>query len=240
LILAARGYAGVESFEAVRAEDGSFIMRLSRSHDPWVRAAWVNRRLVALRKPVRLSRFVAQNVNRRMDLDVEYERGNGKRLVSFRVIVLPGKEHAMTRLVTTCRARGPPRPRRTALPASVADRARVQGVEVVRKPAQVRHGQRAPRSRPHLGEPLRGRTQAVLAHAAQLVGGKPISTRRVEMGASRVIDDIVTALLACLGLAVAFRDGMAFLLAKARRPRPRRDRTTARLQVRLVVVGERS
>jgi hypothetical protein len=62
-------------------EGGSFIMRLSRSHDPWVRAAWVNGNLVALRKPVRLSRFIAQNLNRRMDLDVEYERDNGKRLV---------------------------------------------------------------------------------------------------------------------------------------------------------------
>ena len=33
---------------------------------------------LALPKPVRLSRFIAQNLNRRMDLDVEYERGNGK------------------------------------------------------------------------------------------------------------------------------------------------------------------
>ena len=35
-----------------------------------------------------------------MDLDVEYERDNGKRLVGFRVVVLPGNETTMTRLCT--------------------------------------------------------------------------------------------------------------------------------------------
>jgi len=61
----------------VDEEEGAFIVRLSRSHDPWVRAAWVQSELsserVALPKPVRLSRFIAQNSGRHMDLDVEYE-----------------------------------------------------------------------------------------------------------------------------------------------------------------------
>ena len=35
-----------------------------------------------------------------MDLDVEYERDKGKRMVGFRLIVLPGKEKTMTRLCT--------------------------------------------------------------------------------------------------------------------------------------------
>jgi hypothetical protein len=79
-----------------------------------------------------------------------------------------------------------------------------------------------------------------LAHAAQFVGGKPISTRRVAMCAGHIIDEIVTALLACVSIADAFRDGMAFLLANARRSNPRRDRKTGRLRSRLVAVGERS
>jgi hypothetical protein len=41
---------------------------------------------------------------------------------------------------------------------------------------------------------------------------------------------IVTALLACVSIAAAFRDGMAFLLANARRSHPRRDRKTGRLR----------
>jgi hypothetical protein len=79
-----------------------------------------------------------------------------------------------------------------------------------------------------------------LAHAAQFVSGKPISTRRVAMCAGHIIDEIVAALLSCVSIADAFRVGMAFLLANARRSNPRRDRKTGRLRSRLIVVGERT
>jgi len=59
-----------------------------------------------------------------------------------------------------------------------------------------------------------------LAHAAQLVGGKPISTRRVATCSVHIIDEITVALLACVSTATAFRNGMAFLLANARRSTP--------------------
>ena len=76
-----------------------------------------------------------------------------------------------------------------------------------------------------------------LAHAAQLVGDKPISTRRVAMCADHIIDDIVAALLACVSIAAVFRDGVAFLLANARRSNPKRDRKTGRLRAGLLTVG---
>jgi len=44
LLLADRGYPSVPYFEAVEAAGGAFIVRLSRSYDPWVRAAWVDGR----------------------------------------------------------------------------------------------------------------------------------------------------------------------------------------------------
>lgn len=102
LLLADRGYPGVDYFEAVDKEGGSFIVRLTRSYDPWVCAAWVDGQRVPLPRPVRLSCFIAQHNNRRIDLDVEYERGSGKcrRVVGFRIVVLPGKEKTMTRLCT--------------------------------------------------------------------------------------------------------------------------------------------
>ena len=240
LLLADRGYAGVEYFEAVRAHGGAFIMRLSRSHDPWVRAAWVDGTPVALRKPVRLSRFIAQNLNRRMDLDVEYERDKGKRLVGFRVIVLPGKEQAMTRLGTNL----PRTPFSLGLVARLY-RFRWQIELVFKEWKSYANLHKFDTANEHIATGLIWASlcaavlKRFLAHAAQLVGGKPISTRRVAMCASHIIDEIVTALLACVGLAVAFRDGMAFLLANARRSDPRRDRRTGRLQTRLVVVGER-
>jgi hypothetical protein len=79
-----------------------------------------------------------------------------------------------------------------------------------------------------------------LAHAAQLVGGKPISTRRVAMCAGHVIDELVATLLACASIAAAFRDGMAFLLANARRANRSETTTVGRLRSGLVAVGTRS
>ena len=48
LLLADRGYPGVAYFEAVREHGGSFIVRLTRSHDPWVRVAWIDGKRVPL------------------------------------------------------------------------------------------------------------------------------------------------------------------------------------------------
>jgi IS4 transposase len=61
---------------------------------------WIDDNHMPLNKPTRLSRFIAQNTDRHMDLDVEYERDKGKRLVGFRGVVLPGNETTMTRLST--------------------------------------------------------------------------------------------------------------------------------------------
>jgi hypothetical protein len=77
-----------------------------------------------------------------------------------------------------------------------------------------------------------------LAHAAQFVGGAPISTRRVAMCVGPIIDAIVMALVAGLSIATAFREGIAFLLGNARRSNPVRDRKTGRLRAGLLVVGE--
>jgi hypothetical protein len=87
-----RGYPGVPYFEAVRAQGGSCIVRLTRSHDPWVCGAWVEGDRAAVPTRVRLSRFLAPHAGRRVDLDVEYERGT--RILGFRVVVIPGRDTA--------------------------------------------------------------------------------------------------------------------------------------------------
>ena len=110
---------------------------------------------------VRLSHFIAQHAGRRMDLDVEFERGrapteSGSASSCCRatrdddLAVHQSASHAVLA-----------RPRRTTLPVPLADRAAVQGVEVVRQPAQVRHRERAHRRRTDLGEPVRGGPQAL-------------------------------------------------------------------------------
>jgi Transposase DDE domain len=240
LLLADRGYSGIDYFEAVREQGGSFIMRLSRAHDPWVRAAWVDGKRIALSKPVWLSRFIAQNANRRMDLDVEYERDNGKRRVGFRVLVLPGKEKAMTRLCTNL-----PRTPFSLDLVSRLYRFRWQIELVFKEWKSYANLHKFDTANEHIAAGLIWASlcaavlKRFLAHAAQLVGGKAISTRRVAMCAGHIIDKIVMALLACICIADAFRYGMEFLFANARRANPKRDRKTGRLRAGLTVVGVR-
>ena len=239
LLLADRGYPDVTYFEAVDQAGGAFIVRLTRSHNPWVRAAWVDGHRVQLPNPLRLSAFVAQHAQRRMDLDVEYKRG--KRLVSFRVVVLPGHEKTMTRLCTNL----PRTPFSLAL-ISRLYRFRWQIELVFKEWKSYANLHKFNTANPHIAAGLIWASlcaavlKRFLAHAAQLVGGKPISTRRVAMCAGHIIDEIFVALLACGSIVAAFRDGMAFLLANARRSNPRRDRKTGRLRSGLLVVGDRS
>lgn len=241
LLLADRGYPGVDYFEAVDEEGGAFIVRLTRSYDPWVRAAWIDGKRVPLPKPVRLSRFIAQNSNRRIDLDVEYERDNGKRIVGFRVVVLPGNEQTMTRLCTNL----PRTPFSLDLVARLY-RFRWQIELVFKEWKSYANLHKFDTANKHIAAGLIWASlcaavlKRFLAHAAQLVGGKPISTRRVAMCAGRIIDEIVTALLACVSIASAFLDGMTFLLANARRSNPKRDRKSGRLRTALVTVGTKA
>lgn len=238
LLLADRGYPGVEYFEAVREHGGSFIMRLSRGHDPWVRAAWVDGKRVQLPKLLRLSAFIAQNDQRRMDLDVEYERG--KRMVDFRVLVLPGNEKTMTRLCTNL-----PRTPFSLDLVSRLYRFRWQIELLFKEWKSYANLHKFDTANEHIAAGLIWASlcaavlKRFLAHAAQLVGGKPISTRRVAMCAGHIIDEVVMALLACVSIASAFHDGIAFLLANARRSNPKRDRKAGRLGSGLIVVGVR-
>ena len=96
--LANRGDPSVAYFEAVRVSGGSFIVRLTRSYDPWVRSAWVEGQRTTVRTRIRLSRFLAQHLGQHMDLDVEFHCG--PRVVGVRIVVLPRREAAMTRLCT--------------------------------------------------------------------------------------------------------------------------------------------
>jgi DDE family transposase len=239
LLLADRGYPSVPYFEAVDEHGGFFVVRLTRSHDPWVRAAWIDGKRVPLSKPVRLSRFIAQHANRRMDLDVEYERGQD--VAEFRVVVLPGNEKTMTRLCTNLS--------RTPFSLDLVARLyrfRWQIELLFKEWKSYANLHKFDTTNEHIVAGLIWASlcaavlKRFLAHAAQIVGGKPISTRRVAMCAGHIIDELVSALLASVSIAAALRDGLAFLLANAQRSNLRRERKTGRLRSGLVVVGDRS
>lgn len=236
LLLADRGYPAVDYFEAVEEEKGSFIVRLSRTHNPWVRAAWVDGLRVNVPEPTRLAVFIAQNAQRRMDLDVEYERG--KRIVGFRVVVLPGKEKTMTRLCTNL-----PRTPFSLDLVSRLYRFRWQIELLFKEWKSYANLHKFNTANEHIAAGLIWASlcaavlKRFLAHAAQLVGGKPISTRRVAMCAGHLIDKIIVALLDDVSIASAFRGAVAFLLANASRSNPARDRKTGRLRAGLAVIG---
>ena len=236
LLLADRGYPSVPYFEAVREHGGSFIVRLTRSYDPWVRTAWVNGRRVDLSTRRRLSRFLTQYPGRRLDLDVEYERDH--RVVGFRVVVIPGRDKAMTRLCTNL----PRTPFSLDLVARLY-RFRWQIELCFKEWKSYANLHKFDTANAHIAEGLiwAGLCAAVLkrflAHAAQRVGkGTAMSTRRVAMCAHHILHDVVTALLDGFGLLGPLRRGLTYLLENARRANVQRDRRTGRLRAGLTIV----
>jgi hypothetical protein len=235
LLLADRGYPGVDYFEAVDAAGGSFIVRLTRSYDPWVRAAWIDGCRTRVPKEMRLSRLLARHVGHVVDLDVEFARGS--RFVGLRVVALPGREAGMTRLCTNL----PRTPFSTDVVARLY-RFRWQIELCFKEWKSYANLHQFDTANAHIAAGLIWASlcaavlKRFLAHAAQRVGhGTAMSTRRVAMCAHHILDDLVAALLVGAGLLSALRQGLGFLLANARRSNPDRDRRTGRLRAGLLL-----
>lgn len=236
LLLADRGYPSVPYFEAVSAHGGAFIVRLSRSHDPWVRRAWVDGHRAVETPQRRLSRVLAQHRGCRLDLDVEYERG--PHVIGFRVVVIPGRDTAMTRLCTNL-----PRTPFSADLVARLYRFRWQIELCFREWKSYANLHKFDTANAHIAEGLIWASlcaavlKRFLAHAAQRVGGgMAMSTRRVAMCAHRILEQLVTALLIGVGLLRALRRGLVYLLENARRANIQRDRRTGRLRAGLAIV----
>ena len=232
LLLADRGYPSVAYFEAVAAHGGAFIVRLTRSYDPWVQAAWVAGQRTTVSMRIRLSRFLAQHAGQRVDLDVQFQCG--PRRVNFRVVVLPGREAAMTRLCTNL----PRTPFSLDLVARLY-RFRWQIELCFKEWKSYANLHQFDTANAHIAEGLIWASlcaavlKRFLAHAAQRVGRTAMSTRRVAMCAHHILDALVAALLLGVGLRGTLRRGLAYLLANARRANPDRDRRTGRLRAGL-------
>jgi hypothetical protein len=236
LLLADRRYPSVPYFEAVREAGGAFIVRLTRSYDPWVRAVWVEGRRAAMATRRRLSRVLAQHPGRGLDLDVEYPRGD--RLARFRVVVVPGCDQAGPRLCTNL-----PRTPFSADLVARLYRFRWQIELCFKEWKSYANLHKFDTANPHIAEGLMWASlcaailKRFVAHAAQRVGhGIAISTRRVAMCARHILEALVTALLVGIGLLGALRRGLAYLLANARRANLDRDRRTGRLRAGLGLV----
>ena len=232
LLLADRGYPSVAYFEAVAAHGGAFIVRLTRSYDPWIRTAWVEGQRTPVPTCIRLSRFLTQHAGQRVDLDVDFHVG--PRVVGFRVVVLPGREASMTRLCTNL----PRTPFSLDLVARLY-RFRWQIELCFNEWKSYANLHQFDTANAHIAEGLiwvslcAAVLRRSLAPAAQRVGGTAMSTRRVAMCAHHILDALVAALLLGAGLRRTLRLGLAYLLANARRAHPDRDRRTGRLRTGL-------
>ena len=232
LLLADRGYPSVAYFEAVAAHGGAFIVRLTRSYDPWVRAAWVEGQRTPVPTRLRRSRFLAHHAGQRADLDVEFHVG--PRVVGFRVVVLPGREAAMTRLCTNLP--------RTPFSLDLVGRLyrfRWQIALCFKEWTSYANLHQFDTANPPIAEGLIWASlcaavlKRFLAHAAPRVGGTAISTRRVAMCAPHILGALVAAVLLGVGLRRTLHRALAYLLANARRAHPDRDRRTGRLRASL-------
>lgn len=237
LLLADRGYPSVKYFDDLCRAGASFIIRLTRSYDPWVLAVFVNGKSQPLPKPIRLKAFFSQHQGCAADLDVEFRRG--KKRYYFRVILLPGKEKWMTRLCTNLDRRRFP----LKLVAKLY-RFRWQIELCFKEWKSYANLHSFNTGNEHIAEGLIWASlcaavlKRFLAHATQIVGGVPMSTRRVAMCARHVIGPLFAALL-CGNprrLAAELNRALQYFLDNARRAHPVRDQKTGRLQAGLAIV----
>ena len=158
----------------------------------------------------------------------------GPRVVSFRVVVLPGREAAMTRLCTNLP--------RTPFSLDLVGRLyrfRWQIELCFKEWKSYANLHQFDTANAHIAEGLIWASlcaavlKRFLAHAAQRVGGTAMSTRRVAMCAHHILDALVAALLLDVGLRATLRRCLAYLLANARRANPDRDRCAGRLRAGL-------
>jgi hypothetical protein len=236
LLLADRGYPSTEYFHKVHEAGGAFIVRLTRSYDPYVVAAHAAGKRHPLRRRVRLGQYLSQRQNSSHDLDVEFPRP-GDRIISMRVVVFPGKERTMTRLATNLG-------RERFAPKLVGKlyRFRWQVELCFKEWKSYANLHRYDTANKHIAEGLAWASicaailKRFLAHAAQIMAnGAPISTRRVAMSARRVLEAVFAALVAG-GLRTALATALKYLILNAARAHPRRDCSSGRLQTGLSLV----
>ena len=184
-----------------------------------------------------MSRVLADHAGCHADLDVECVRG--RRVARFRVVAVPGRDKAMTRLCTNL-----PRTPFSAPLVARLYRFRWQIELCFKEWKSYANLHTFDTANPHIAAGLIWASlcaailKRVLAHAAPRVGdGTAISTRRVAMCAHHMLTDLVSALLRGVGLLAALRRGLAYLLANARRANVPRDYRTGRLRAGLATVG---
>jgi hypothetical protein len=232
LFLADRGYPSQPYLQALDTAGASFVVRLTRSFKPWVRAFHHQGRRVPLANPARLQQLLSQHPNGALDLDIEMHKA--KQAFSCRLLVLPGKERSRTRPCTNLS--------RDEFPPELVSRLyrfRWQVELLFKEWKSYTNLRKFDTANKHIVRGLIWASLAAavvkryIAHAAEAATQVPISTRKVAMSARLFIRRILTS----LGRPHRFRDALAaavgFLAGNARRAHPTRDKVRGRLKAGL-------
>lgn len=237
LLLADRGYPSREYFMELEQAGASFILRLSRSFKPYVRAVHGPDGAIQLRDPQPLPKFLEGHASSTaLDLDVELRKGKCR--YSCRVAILPGKEQSGTRLCTNLPRDDFPLERVARL-----YRFRWQ-IELLFKEWKSYANLRSfDTGNEHIAEGLIWASLAAailkrfIAHATQRARGRAISTRKVAMAARVFLRDLLAALGQPRTLRTVLARVVDFLDHNARRADLERDRRRGRLGGGLLLCG---
>lgn len=231
LLLADRGYPSLKLFEQLEEAGAWFVMRLSGSFKPWVKAVWIDGVRHGIEHPVQLKTFLSQNQGRRLDLDVQFA---SQKTTTHRLIVVPGKKNPVVLCTNLPRGR--------------------YGLDFIEKLYRFRwqvelsfkewksyanlHAFDTGNEHIAAGLIWASLCAAVLkrftAHATQIARGVPVSTRRVAMCARLFLDDLCQCALAgFVQLEELLEEIFDYLAANAQRSNPQRERTKGRLRVGL-------
>jgi hypothetical protein len=236
LILGDRGFPSLPYFRAVEKSGGFFIMRLSRSWMPHVLSVHTRKGVHALRKPVPLKTFLAQNPNRAFDLEASFN--DKKERTIFRLIIIPGKDPSMTRLCTNL-----PRDLFSIDIISKLYRFRWQ-IEICFKEWKSHANLHAfDTGNRYIAEGLiwaslcAAMLKRFIAHATQAVNGISISTLRVATCAKVFIRELLMAIDSPSRLLFYISLTIDYLTKNATRANPKRDIEKGRQNAGLALVG---
>lgn len=235
LLLADRGYPSVRYFRELRAADASWVLRLSRSYMPWVRALHRNGEVEILAEPISLPELLADRGAHPMDLDVEFRSAPTE---TFRLVLLPGRDPWLTWLCTSL-----PRNRFSPVEVGKVYRLRWQ-IELVFKEWKSYANLHAfDTANEHIAEGLIWASLAAailkrfVAHLAQSVSGVAVSTRKVAMCSQLFLRTLCSDLGARRPMSPRLRRLVDYIAANAARAAPKKERRRGRLSMGLEPVG---
>ncbi|HJN75087.1 MAG TPA: transposase [Myxococcota bacterium] len=222
-------------FRELRAAGASWVLRLSRAYRPWVVAIHRGGQAEILAEPVALPKLLQARGAQPMDLDVEFRSAPGE---VFRLVLLRGRDPWLSWLCTEL-------PRDRFSPADVGKVYRLRWqIELVFKEWKSYANLHAfDTANEHIAEGLIWASLAAailkrfVAHVAQAVGAKAISTRKVAMCAQLFLRGLCRDLGAGRPMRPRLRRLVDYITVNAARAAPKKERRRGRLSMGLEPVG---